>query len=198
MAGMRFAKVAALGAVGSLALWMAVPAMAAGDTLVTNGSPTTPFSQNKQNEPALAVDAHSPNVMVAGANEEIDMEACNSGADNSCPFTPGIGVSGVYFSMDSGTTWTQPTYTGLTARGCLGVIGPDPGCTPQVGPIGTLPGYYEAGLVSGGDPAVAFGPRKGTGGFSWDPLTGGGSRLYYANLTANPRRHSLGPDVQGI
>lgn len=185
MAGMRFAKVAALGAVGSLALWMAVPAMAAGDTLVTNGSPTTPFSQNKQNEPALAVDAHSPNVMVAGANEEIDMEACNSGADNSCPFTPGIGVSGVYFSMDSGTTWTQPTYTGLTARGCLGVIGPDPGCTPQVGPIGTLPGYYEAGLVSGGDPAVAFGPRKGTGGFSWDPLTGGGSRLYYANLTAN-------------
>jgi len=66
MAGMRFAKVAALGAVGSLALWMAVPAMAAGDTLVTNGSPTTPFSQNKQNEPALAVDAHSPNVMVAG------------------------------------------------------------------------------------------------------------------------------------
>jgi len=74
MAGMRFAKVATLGAVGSLALWMAVPAMAAGDTLVTNGSPTTPFSQNKQNEPALAVDAHSPNVMVAGANEEIDME----------------------------------------------------------------------------------------------------------------------------
>ena len=31
-----------------------------GDTLVTVGSPTTPFSQNKQNEPAIAIDANSP------------------------------------------------------------------------------------------------------------------------------------------
>ncbi|MDX6638447.1 MAG: hypothetical protein QOJ01_1958, partial [Solirubrobacterales bacterium] len=153
------------------------------DTLVTVGSPTTPFSQNKQNEPAVAIDANNPNVLVAGSNDEIDEEACNAGADNSCPFTPGVGVSGVYFSFNGGDTWTQPTYTGWSARGCQGVVGNgDAGCTPAVGSIGTLPWYYENGLASDGDPAVAIGPKPGPNGdFSWSH----GSRLYYANLTAN-------------
>jgi hypothetical protein len=153
------------------------------EALVTTGSPTAPFSENKQNEPAVAIDASHPNILVAGVNDNIDMEACNSGDDTTCPFTPGVGESGVYFSFDSGHSWTQPTYTGWSARNCQGTPGPDPGCQPLAGgPIGTLPWYYENGLMSGGDPAVAVGPRPDASGhFSW----ANGSRFYYGNLTAN-------------
>src|SRR6267378_6853896 len=172
-----------------LALLLAVPASAAkvtptaGDVNVSNGSPPAPFSQNKQNEPAMAIDARHPNIVVAGPNDEIDEEACNAGKDSTCLFTNGVGVSGFYFSSDSGRTWKQPTYTGFTARQCLGVVGDtDPDCTGAAGPIGTIPWYYENGLASDGDPALAFGPVPGrNGSFSW----ANGSRLYYANLTSN-------------
>ena len=154
---------------------------AAQDARVSIGSPTGPFSQNKQNEPAVAIDPSNPSFVVAGANDNIDMEACNAGPDNDCPFTEGVGVSGVYFSTNSGVSWTQPTYSGLSARNCLGVPGPDAGCTPTTGDIGTLPHYAENDLVSDGDPAVAFGPQPTPGGgFSYAD----GSRLYYANLTS--------------
>ena len=151
----------------------------AADTRVSAGSPPTPFSQNKQNEPGLAVDANRPLVLAAGSNDEIDLEGCAAGDPTTCPFTQGVGVSGVYFSLDGGLTWVQPTYpSGWTARDCLGPTE----CVPHLGSIGTLPWYYEEGLVSDGDPALAFGPRPDAEGrFSWS----NGSRLYYATLAAN-------------
>ena len=147
----------------------AVSAQGASESLVTDDSPVTPFPQNKQNEPTVAIDPTNPSVAVAGSNDEIDLAPCD-GSD--CPFTPGVGVSGVYFSFDGGNSWDQPTYQGYSARDG----------SPGPGPIGTLPKYYEHGLVSDGDPVTAFGPTPdGNGGFTF----GNGSRLYYANLTAN-------------
>ena len=179
---------------GAFLLVMGTAAALTPEVVVSNGSPPGPFSQNKQNEPAITADAYTPSILAAGANDEIDMEPCNSGADNTCPFTPGIGVSGVYFSFDSGDHWTQPTYTGLTARNCPDTVGPDAGCTPTTGPIGTLPWYAEAGLVSDGDPAVAIGPAPGPNGFDWT----NGERLYYANLTAGSSATGLEQPFRGF
>ena len=120
------------------------------------------------------------------------MEGCNAGDDTTCPFTPGVGVSGVYFSLDGGTTWTQPTYQGLTARQCrTAPVGDDAGCIATGGPIATLPHYAEAGLVSDGDPTLACGPAFKNGRPAW----ANGARLYYANLASS---QSAGPAFKGF
>jgi len=175
-----------LATVGSLALALGVvaggviPAAAQGDTEVTVGSTDTVFSQNKQNEPAVAINPINHLQVAAGANDNIDLEACNEGEDTTCPFTPGVGISGVQLSSNGGVSWVQAAYVGFSARACLGTPGPDPECVPDpAGPIGTLPLYFESNAVSNGDPWVAWGPRPGPNGFSWS----NGARLYYSNIT---------------
>ncbi len=164
---------------GALALLApAVPVSAVStDTFIDFGNNKHVFSQSKVYEPLVAIDPMHPNILAAGVNSNVDFEACNAGDPTSCTFTDGVGGAGISFSTDRGATWTAPTYTGYTARDCLGPAD----CVPiPNGPIGTLPWYYENGLVSVGDPALAFGPRPdGQGHFSWQ----NGSRLYYANLS---------------
>lgn len=163
-----------------------VASAATTDARVSTASPAGRTPQNHQNEPAVAIDASRPDVAVSGWNDWIDQQVCPRDAainTGTCaPSLHGVGLSGVGFSFDRGRTWQQPTYTGWTNFDAL-----DPLVTSNghVGPIHTLPWYYEAGLVSEGDPAVAFGPRRDASGhFSW----ANGSRLYYANLvgTWNP------------
>ena len=152
----------------SLMAALSVPTFAnavSAESKVSVGGPPTPYLPNGVNEPALAMDANHPAVLAAGANDLVDSSPCQG---SSCDLTPDIGISGIYFSLDSGATWTQPTYTGLTAQRHRS----------HVGPIHTLPNYFENGMSSHGDPALAFGPTPGPGGFSW----ANGSRLYYANL----------------
>ena len=181
----------------ALGLAGVVPAGAADtatESLVSVGSPVDATSRNHQNEPALAIDAHDPDLLVAGANDKVDQQPCPASfvAETAkCEPDNGVGISGVYFSFDRGHTWVQPTYTGLTARDCAG---PDP-CAPHVGAISRIPWYYESGLVDAGDPAVAIGPRPLHGHFSW----AFGSRVYYANNTASLRDFydKTTPDLPG-
>ena len=178
---MRSALAAPL-ALALAAALAAPPAIAVGPTisLVTTGSPTGTTPQNHQNEPAVAVDAHRPNVLAAGTNDFLDWQPCPQDAATArgtCRGSnAGIGLTAPYFSFNGGKSWTQPTYTGITSRDCPGTAVAD--CTPHTGPIGTLPWYAENGMIAAGDPALAFGPRRVNGRFSWD----NGSRLYFATL----------------
>ena len=157
------------------------------DTLVTNGSTRTPFAQNKQNEPAVAVNPSVPTIAAAGVNDEIDLEACNNRSDarraRSRQASASPASTSPTTAARTGCSRRTPAGRRATASGSSERSRrPADNCDPHVGPIGTLPRYYENGLVADGDPAVGFGPRRGANGkFSWT----NGWRLYYANIASN-------------
>ncbi len=96
------AMAAAMGGVG-------LPAAGASSLSITNVQVNAafagPFPTNKQNEPSLAQNPANSLNLVAGSNDEIGEPACTNTTPSSCPFVPGVSVSGFYASFDGGLTW---------------------------------------------------------------------------------------------
>src|SRR3972149_10077663 len=110
------------------------------------------FPQNKQNEAPMAVNPRDPDNAITGENDLILEPDCTPATDgsSSCPFDPETSVTGIYWTKDGGNTWKQTV----------------------------LDWFSEFGLVSDGDPVVAFGPKPVNGQFSWK----NGVRAYFGTL----------------
>jgi hypothetical protein len=124
---------------------------------------TAVFPTNKQNEPTIAVNPINPQLLIAGSNDEQRQPACGDGpvrgdtVDSDCSFFPGVGTSGIYTSSNGGASWTN--------RGLLD----------------DQPSWAGKGVLSDGDPVIAFGPKpKAGGGFTFD----NGARAYYSSLAS--------------
>jgi hypothetical protein len=139
-----------------LAVPTASAAPYAGSNILVDLDHGLAFPQNKQNEPSITRNPTTA-VLIAGANDEITNDLCHdvtTPLTSPCPFTPGEQTSMAYRSTDEGLTWTGQY----------------------------LPGFDTLGRVSGGDPSLAYGPRRcATGAFSYAC----GTVIYYASL-ANP------------
>ena len=150
---MSFRSIAAVAAVAALAAPAAAGAApSAGANVNVDLDHELAFPQNKQNEPAITRDP-TTGVLIAGANDEITNDLCHdvtTPLTSPCPFTPGEQTSMAYRSKD-GNTWTGQY----------------------------LPGFDTIGRVSGGDPSLAYGPRRCANGvFSFVC----GTVIYYASL----------------
>lgn len=126
---------------------------------------TAVFPTNKQNEPTIAVNPTNSQLLIAGANDEQRQPPCGPGPvrgatlASDCSFFPGVGTSGIYTSSNGGASWTN--------RGLL-----DDQAT-----------WAGKGVLSDGDPVIAYGPKpKAGGGFTF----ANGARAYYAGLGSIP------------
>ena len=124
---------------------------------------TAVFPTNKQNEPSIAVNPTDERFLIAGSNDEQGQPPCGPGPvrgrvpASDCSFFPGVGTDGVYTSSDRGAHWTN--------RGLLD----------------DQPSWQGKGVISDGDPVIAFGPKPdGHGGFSYAD----GARAYYSSLAS--------------
>lgn len=130
-----------------------------------NGDPssntTAVFPTNKQNEPTIAVNPVDSRYLIAGSNDEQRQPACGDGPvrgdtiESDCSFFPGVGTSGIYVSSDKGVSWTN------------------------LGLLDDQPSWAGKGVISDGDPVIAYGPKpNGKGGFTY----ANGARAYYSSL----------------
>jgi len=116
----------------------------------TNLLQSSPFPQNKQNEPAIAQNPTNAMNLVAGANDEIDEPPCTA---TGCPFVGNVGLSGIYISTNGGASWKQfsaPAGGANSASFNGGKIHTLPGFAKLAGQLGV------PGLASDGDPTIAF------------------------------------------
>ncbi len=147
-----------------LALTLVTPAQAVTVTeynVFPTPAPGNHFPQNKQNESPMAVNPTDPSNIITGANDEIEEPDCTppTGGSSSCPFSPTVDTTGVYWTTNSAVTWNHQILHWLS----------------------------QVGLTSDGDPAVAFGPKPVISGgkvvgFSY----ANGARAYFASLAGSP------------
>ena len=165
------AAVSLLAAVGLPVLASPAAMGATGPSVSSNvlvdGDHGLAFPQNKQNEPSITRDPLT-GVLIAGANDQISQPLCPGTTvplASPCPFLPGAPTSAFYYSTNNGQSWAG----------------------------GYLPGFDKLSppRTSGGDPSLAYGPRRcASGAFSFSC----GAVIYYGSL-ADPVNEFAGEQV---
>ena len=153
-------------AVGGLVI---VPTAAAvTNSEVTVGSPSGETPRNHQNEPAVAIDAANPNVVVAGTNDYIDQQPCpRTLPETAGELPPGIaderGRLGCVLLVRLRPLLGAAHVHGMDASG----LRSDDPVRRSCGADRNAAVVLRVGTRLLRRPAVAVGPRPGPNGFAW-------------------------------